>query len=308
MLRKTVFKTVAVLATLGAVSALAVAAGGGRHHWRHGGAGFDGEFGGGRHGIMRLARHDADRDGTVTLDEFLKSRTDRFTELDKNTDGTLDADELTASMREKSEHGMRMMLARIDADGDGKMTKDEMSDMRGHRYGRHGYGGRHFERGEGYGRGRGARDDDFGDRDDSADTGEASKPATPDAQAAAPGEQDDERGFGRHGRRGERHGRMFQRMDANSDGIIDKADLEARVGEAIAYAKRQRMHVLDKDKDGKVSKDEFTARPRQRFADFDLDGDGKITSTDLPPRVAERWQKPKAAPAPAEQPATGDKR
>ncbi len=62
-------------------------------------------------------------------------------------------------------------------------------------------------------------------------------------------------------------------------------------GEVIAYAKKQRMHVLDKDRDGKVSKDEYGARPRQKFADIDLDSDGKITAADLPPRMAERWQR-----------------
>lgn len=305
MLRKTLFKTIGVLAALGAVSALAIAAGGGRHHWRHGGAGFDDDFGGGRHAIMRLARRDADGDGTVTLDEFLKHRADRFTELDKNADGSLDADELTARMREKADQRMRMVMAKLDANGDGKVSGDEMSGMRGHRFGWHGHHGRHFERHgfdrrEGFGRGRQSDDDDFGDRDASADGGDTS---APEAQAVAPGEQQDRRGFGRHG------GRMIERLDANGDGVIDKTDLDARSGEAIAYARKQRLHVLDKDKDGKVSKDEFTARPKQRFADLDLDGDGRITVTDLPPRVAGQWPKPSpAAPAPVEQPAAGDKR
>lgn len=313
MLRKTIVKTALVLAALGTVSALAIAAGGRHHgHGRHGG-GFEGDFGGGRHGFMRLARQDADKDGTITLDEFLKPRGDRFAELDKNADGVLDADELTARMQAKTDHRMRRMMAQLDANGDGKVTKDELEQMRGHRFGWHGRGDGDHKRhrgdwggDEGAGNQRG--DDASGDRDgdDGDDVEQSSKAAAAESPGVGPAVEADDRDLRPRGNRGGRHARMIERLDANSDGVIDKSDLEARSGEAIAFAKRQRMHVLDKDRDGKVTKDEFAARPKQRFADLDLDGDGKITASDLPPRVAERWQR--NMPAVANPPAAGDKR
>lgn len=301
MLRKTVLKSLAVVAALGTVSALAVAAGGHRHFRSHG-AGFGDDFGGGRHGMMRLAGKDADKDGAVTLDEFMKDRADRFAKLDKNADGSLDADEVTADMRGRGDHRMRMMMAKLDADGDGKVTKDEFSALRGHRGGgRHGWGRHH---GYDHGWHRGGRrerdgdqaeqlDDDDATPDDTVmpggDKAAAGGEAKPDAAVTATAEP--AREPGRHGWRGAWRERQFSRMDANGDGVVDKADMEARAGEMIAYAKKKMMHVLDKDRDGKISKEEYGARPRQKFADIDLDSDGKITAADLPPRMAERWQR-----------------
>jgi EF hand len=85
------------------------------------------------------------------------------------------------------------------------------------------------------------------------------------------------------------------RTDASGDGVITAADLEARSAERIGWFQKKKLHVLDKDSDGKVSREEFTARAQQRFADLDLDRDGKITTADLPPGMATRWEK-KSAP------------
>jgi hypothetical protein len=85
------------------------------------------------------------------------------------------------------------------------------------------------------------------------------------------------------------------RTDASGDGVITAADLEARSAERIGWFQKKKLHVLDKDSDGKVSREEFMARAQQRFADLDLDKDGKITTADLPPGMATRWEK-KSAP------------
>ena len=108
------------------------------------------------------------------------------------------------------------------------------------------------------------------------------------------------------GMRAERRANRFARMDANGDGVITAEDLQARAGERVGWFEKKRLHVLDKDGDGKVSAEEFTARSRQKFADMDLNGDGKITGSDLPPGMAERWQKSTGAgkPADGEAPAT----
>lgn len=334
MSRKFLVLTAALLASAGAVTALAH--GGGERGWRghHGYYGHHGRHHGGddwgrggrRHGetLMRLLRLDADNDGAVTMEEFLKRKTERFAELDTGKDGSLDANELTARMQQRAEHRARMIMARIDTDGDGKVAKEDFGGRK--RWGRVDRDDGDWRRGDwrrGDWRDRHGmdRDDDRGpdradaededDRDETAGSAEADQggPAATGQSAAgnAAGEQpaapavdtdrtdkaEAERGWRgkREGRRGGRSDRMFARMDANGDGVIDMNDLMTRVAERIDYAKRKRMHVLDKDRDGKVSADEFMARRKQRFVDLDLDGDGRITAKDLPPMMAERWEK-----------------
>lgn len=51
----------------------------------------------------------------------------------------------------------------------------------------------------------------------------------------------------------ERATKMFERMDVNSDGVIDAADREARM--------KQRFDKMDTDKNGSISFAEFSARP-----------------------------------------------
>lgn len=84
----------------------------------------------------------------------------------------------------------------------------------------------------------------------------------------------------------ERSAEHFKRLDTNGDGAIDAADFKARSDERAAWETKRRMHVLDKDSDGKVTVEEFTARARQRFGDLDLDRNGKLGSEDMPP-----WRK-----------------
>jgi Ca2+-binding EF-hand superfamily protein len=90
----------------------------------------------------------------------------------------------------------------------------------------------------------------------------------------------------------------FARFDANSDGIIDAAEIEA----AIAKRKGDRHHrgfrERRADRDGadkgearrgrSVSKSAYLDEVRRRFAMLDLDSDGRITDADLPPRMRDR--------------------
>lgn len=292
MNRKGLALSVVLLASVGAASAIAATGGhfGGGHHghggWHkgHHGKGHGYHRGGKRHGkmgrYMRLKRLDADGDGSVTLDEFLKPRSDRFAALDTTADGALDASELTARMQQKSGQRQRIMMARLDADGDGQVTKEEFEKMAGH--GRRGMrGGHHGHRGYG--------------RHDGGGRGMHQRQGMEGMSGMAGMEgKGDEGGRGRGDRaerRAERREQRFSRMDANGDGVITAADLEARTAERLGWFQKKQLHVLDADGDGTVSRDEFTARSKQRFADIDLDKDGKITAADLPPGMAERWEK-----------------
>ncbi len=290
MNRKGLALGVVLLASVGAASAIAATGGyfGGGDHghggWHKGHHGKDHGYhrGGKRHGkigrYMRLKQLDTDNDGTVTLEEFLKPRSDRFAELDTTADGELDASELTARVQQKAGRRQRMTMARLDADGDGQVTKEEFEKTAGH-WRRGMRGGRHGHRGYG--------------RHDGGGSGMHERQGM-DGMSGMEGGPGDEarRGRGdRAERRAERRVQRFARLDANGDGVITAADLEARAAERLGWFRKMQLHVLDADGNGTVSRDEFTARGKQRFADIDLDKDGKISAADLPPGMAERWEK-----------------
>ncbi len=91
----------------------------------------------------------------------------------------------------------------------------------------------------------------------------------------------------------------FARLDKNSDGVIDAAEIEASMTERQS-AWRQMMNkggpgmddqiirMFDTNKDGKVTKDEFVGAVRKQFAEMDLNNDGRITDDDLPPLMRGR--------------------
>ncbi len=91
----------------------------------------------------------------------------------------------------------------------------------------------------------------------------------------------------------------FARMDKNSDGVIDLAEVEASLTERMGQ-RMQRMGMkpgemgqrmlrrFDANKDGRVTKDEFLAEVKRGFAEMDLNNDGRITDDDLPPMMRGR--------------------
>ena len=98
----------------------------------------------------------------------------------------------------------------------------------------------------------------------------------------------------------------FARIDRNSDGVLDLAEIEASFTER-ANTWRQRMgqrfgkgedgpvgapgglsgermiRRFDENKDGRVTKDEFIGHIRRAFAEMDLNNDGRLTDDDLHP-------------------------
>jgi Ca2+-binding EF-hand superfamily protein len=194
---------------------------------------------GGGLGLMRL---DADNDLAVTVDEFLKRRTEAFTKRDKNADGMLDEAELGQAplgLRERrQEQRLNRVMKRLDENADGKLTRAE------------------FERVPAAGEGREDR---------------AGRPASRRAM--------------------ERQKLLFTFYDRNADGVLEQAEYEAGRAEEIEFNRRRTMHALDRNADGKVTLEEYTADARFRFLRLDLDRDGRITAADLPPVERQRWSR-----------------
>ena len=66
---------------------------------------------------------DANHDGSIARDEFIAARAEAFAKLDQNSDGVIDDADRRNPPREGG-RGERMM-ARVDANSDGKISKDE---------------------------------------------------------------------------------------------------------------------------------------------------------------------------------------
>jgi len=221
----------------------------------------------------RLKDMDADKDGAITLEEFLGRRGPTFARFDKNNDGIIDAAEFQAGAKESADYWIKRFSRRFDADRDGKVSKEEFAKARRERFamrdlnddGRIGLEDMPPRMRERIGRW-------MGDRQDGKDGKDAKKDGGPFTL---------ERLLGRVNR-------QFARLDKDGDGFIDAKDLEPLAAERIAHASQRFFKRFDADRDGKVSKDEFNRFANERFANLDLDGDGKVTEADLPPMMRGR--------------------
>lgn len=84
-----------------------------------------------------IQRLDANGDGKLSVAESITRASLRFDRTDTNSDGELTVEEITATMkRRSSERFARRIIRRLDADGDGKVTKAEMENQARKRFAR----------------------------------------------------------------------------------------------------------------------------------------------------------------------------
>ncbi len=237
------------------------------------GPGRAGKAGPGERGLKRFQLADKDGDGKISKSEAPERMAAHFDKIDTDGDGYVTQDEAHAMMRPRGMAGKggRGPMAKIDADGDGKVSAAEFVDghvemlkkadvdgdgavtmeeissaakqMRGH-FGRRGMG----PGGKGHGRG------------------------------------------GHHGMRGERGGERFAQLDADKDGKVTKAEAEA--------AQAARFAEIDTNKNGVLETAELTAHHQtkrtkhmaERFASLDTDGNGTLSLSEVPPFMADRFE------------------
>lgn len=102
-------RTLAAAALLSLLSTSSIAQG-----MRHGGEGM-------------FERADANKDGSVTKEEFIAARGQQFSRFDRNSDGYLDSNDVPKRLaeRRKQNGGGDVRGGQFDSDGDGKVSKDE---------------------------------------------------------------------------------------------------------------------------------------------------------------------------------------
>ena len=223
-----------------------------------------------------------------------------FAGLDKNADGVLTQDEVPEKLADR--------IAAADADGDGQVTKEELQAVRPGRGGPGGSGGpppidQVFERSDANGDGKLTQDElppQVAERIMKADAdgdGAVTKEELEQARQAMGGQFAD-RIFERldENRDGKltqdeltRFAEKLMEADADGDGAVTKEELQAAREKLGPHPGATLLfRHFDKDADGKLVASEVPAIARERLLRADADGDGGVTQEEIRTAVLSR--------------------
>ena len=172
-----------------------------------------------------IERYDVDKNGSVTLEEYLTAEENRFDSADADDDGFVTADELKAAGEKRSERRRQTRLDRIDGDKDGRVSlaEAEAAAVKAAR--------KRFERMD-------------ADKDGFISTAEMSGRRGRDHASPRRGDQmlrrldrDNDRRISAAEAENARRVR-FTRMDADNDGVLTVAELTERLKERRRHGRR----------------------------------------------------------------------
>jgi len=218
-----------------------------------------------------LEQMDTNRDGRISLDEYVAAAGARFKSIDTQNKGRIDAADIASSPAAvaRIDHRAESFVKRLDTAGNGFVTKDEYLAAAQNRF---------------------ARMDSNGDGK-----------LTPDELASSRENHGGKRGKsgGAHAAFDQKH---FDKLDANHDGVVSKdeflasasakfaqfdtaGDGKVTAAEIESAPKTQERAVriadrfvkkMDANADGVVTQDEFVAAAKARFARLDKNSDGYL--------------------------------
>lgn len=186
-----------------------------------------------------------------------------FTRFDANQDGAITEDELAvldspaaAPMGPR----MRMMILAADADGNARVTVEELTAGAQQMFGRMNGAGGGRPAGDGMGAGMGGGGAEM-----------FSPPRT--ADAVAPWAE-----------------RLFTRLDANQDSSITGNELALLANPMVASMGGSRLRAMiaqsDANRDSRINLEEMSAGAQRMFTRMDTNGDGRLSDAELPQPAA----------------------
>ena len=236
-----------------------------------------------------LQKMDANGDGRISEQEFLAAATTRFKTIDTANTGSVDAQQMLNSpaAAERLQHRAEFMVRHLDKAGNGYITQDEVIAAAQKRF------ARMDKNGDGK-----LTPDEFTPRHGHRATADAAQNErrTEFAQTHFTKLDMNHDGVVTQDEFVAAATARFQQLDTQGTGKVTAAEITAspKAQERASHAVEHIVRHLDTNGDGVVSQDEYLAAAKKRFSRMDKNGDGFIDADEAP---MHQWAHGKAASA-----------